>query len=221
MANPFFDAVDPFGMTGWEPQNGGDAGDQTVQTAVALNKNGDCFAKQEYDAKSEISCTYKGNVSGLALPAVGELKNGYHIDSYTVTWTQNDFCQLVVNGHKHIGGKPDKDCRTYVGSIQTAGGFGCPDALGPFELSADAEIGVRTFTYTVQANHVDELQGNGTHLAGDNYDGTEQLNVELTGEYGGFTSKDGWTVDTKSKARSNTGATTSSATYTKHIAAAA
>jgi hypothetical protein len=60
------------------------------------------------------------------------------------------------------------------------------------------------------------LAGDGNHFASDNYDGTETLSIELTGEIE-FQAKEGWHLDTDGRTPSNTTATSMSATYSKHI----
>lgn len=215
--NPFFEASSPFGtLPGWEPQEGG-GGNNTKQYSVVLNKEGDFLAGHDYDKRREVSCTYKANASGAVIPNAGAIKNGFHIDSITVTFSQNDFVQMTINGHAHIGGKPDSNCRQYAPTIGTVGGFGCPSSIGPFDVGEQA-VGVRTITYTLQCNHVDELQGDGSHFAGDNYDGTETLAIDLTG-VGTFPDDDAnWHLDSDSSLPSSTGASTSSASYTRHLA---
>ena len=219
MSNGFFEAESPFGaFEGWVPQTGGNSSSEYAQ-AVMLGATGDFVAGADYDAKETTSCTYKAKSAGASIPAVGQVLNGYHIDSVEVSWSQTDFVSMTVNGHKHLTGKGDSACRVYTGSIETAGGFGCPGKLGPFDIGSQT-VGVRSYSYSVACNHVDELAGDGTHFAGDNYDGTETFTVELTGT-GTFSAAEGWHLDSKGVNPSNTVATTSSATYSRHIQAGA
>ena len=213
--NGFFEAESLFGtLTGWTPQDGVQR-NFTKQVGIVLKASGDFLASQDYDEKEEISVPYKANASGVTIPSAGSILNGYHVDSVSVTFSQNDFVAMVVNGHKHTTGNPDSNCRVYAPTIGTVGGWGCPSSLGPFEVGEQA-VGVRSMTYNLQVNHKDELDGVGHHFAGDNYDGTETLAVNLTGA-GTFAGADGWHLDTNGLNKGNTGATTSSATYTKHL----
>lgn len=215
-ANPFFEACDPLGLTGWTPQTGG--GETiTEQEAVALGADGDKIASKGFDKKSEISVVYIAESEGTEIPNVGQMKNGWHIDSVNVTLSQNDFAKMTVNAHKHVSGNADANTRQYAPTVGKVGGFGCPSSFGPFSLGASATCGVKTITYNLQCNHVDELKGDGNHFAGDNYDGTEQVTVELTGTFTFAEGTDGWHLDTNAANKQNTAATALSATYTKHI----
>ena len=215
MANGFFEAYCPFGgFEGWVPQTGGNSSKSCSQ-ATMLDASGDFVAGADYDQKETISATYKANAAGAEIPAVGQVLNGYHIDSVEISWSQTDFVSMTVNAHKHLAGKGDSKCRTYAASLETVGGFGCPSAIGPFSVGTQT-VGVRSASYSLACNHVDELDGEGKHFASDNYDGTETITVELTGA-GVFPVSEGWHLDTEGKNTGNTGATTSSATYSRHI----
>ena len=217
MANGFFEANCPFGgFDGWVPQTGGNSS-KTNSQATMLNASGDFHAQADYDEKETITATYKANSPGAEIPAVGQVLNGYHIDSVEISWSQTDFVSMTVNGHKHLTGKGDSKCRTYAPSLETdtVGGFGCPGKIGPFNIGTQT-VGIRSASYSLTCNHVDELDGEGKHFASDNYDGTETLNIELTGK-GTFATADGWHLDTEGDSMSNTGATTSNATYSRHI----
>lgn len=217
MANGFFEASSPFGdFPGWVPQTGGNSS-KTYNQAVMLGATGDFHAGADYDQKETISATYKANTTGAKIPAVGQVVNGYHIDSVEISWSQTDFVSMTVNGHKHLSGTADANCRTYTGTIGDIGGFGCPSSIGPFAVGKQT-VGVRSASYSLACNHVDELDGEGRHFASDNYDGTETLTIELTGE-GMFSAADGWHLDTEAKNTGNTSATTTSATYSHHITA--
>lgn len=212
----FFQASDPLKLTGWKAQTGG-APTDTEQNQVALGEDGDKIAERGYDKKSAISVSYVAVLSNAVIPPAGDIVQGWHIDSVTVNWVNNDWAKMTVAAHKH--GSADHDAtRKYEPTIGKVGGWGCPTSLGPFTLGANSGCGVRSVSYTLQANHVDEPNEVGEHLAGNNYDGTEQLTVETTGPFDFAAGSDGWHLDSAGKSKTNTGATTSSATYTKHLA---
>lgn len=215
----FFQANDPFGLTGWVAQSGGDI-TVTEQNAVALGANGDSIAEQGYDPKQEISVSYIATAEGVAIPSVGAIMNGWHIDSVSVSFSNTDWAKLTISGHKH-GTANHETCRVYAPSITAKGGFGCPLEIGIFKLTAESGVGVRSVSYSLQTNHVDEMKHDGSHLAGDNYDGTETLTIETTGAYTFPATADGWHNDSNDSKHTNTGATTSSCTYTKHLQAEA
>lgn len=212
----FFQASDPLKLTGWKAQSGG-APTETEQNAVALGEDGDKIAEHGYDEKREISIAYVATASGAKIPSVGSVVEGWHIDSVTVNWANNDWPKMTVAAHRH-GSAAHDAARKYAPTVGTVGGWGCPTSLGPFSLGTGSGCGVRSISYKIQVNHVDELNETGGHLAGDNYDGTEQVTVETTGPFEFAAGSDGWHLDSHGQSKSNTAATTSSATYTKHLA---
>ena len=213
----FFQANDPLGLTGWVAQSGGDV-TVTEQNAVALGANGDSIAEQGYDPKQELSVSYIATGNGVAIPSVGDILNGWHVDSVSVSWSNTDWAKLTISAHKH-GTAAHETCRVYEPTITATGGFGCPTAIGLFTLGTTSGVGVRSVSYSLQTNHVDEMKHDGSHLAGDNYDGTETLTIETTGAYTFPASSDGWHNDSADEKHTNTGATTTSCTYTKHLQA--
>ncbi len=212
----FFQASDPFGLTGWSAE-GGPEETESEQLATALGPDGDVIATQGYDQKTELSCNFIAKGDTATIPTVGAIMNGWHIDNISISWSQTSWPKLSLTAHKHDGTAHD-ETRKYAPSISMVCGFGCPTKLGPFALGTDSKCGVRSMTYSLKSNHVDELNSVGNHLAGDDYDGTETLTVETTGPFDFAAGTDDWHLDSSGKSRSNTAATTSSATYTKHIA---
>ena len=79
---------------------------------------------------------------------------------------------------------------------------------------------MRSLTYSITVNHIDEMDGEGGHLAGQNHDGTETITLDFTGEIdisdldiGGS-----WKLpDSEGTTRTNAGAHTSTVTLTRHI----
>ena len=229
----FFDDSDPFSLSDWEVQNG-PSPSLTKQRASALAKDGDEFRHKQYGGQYAATLNYICKLaSGYAtVPAVGTVTGGWHIDSWTVTYTQNSWPTLAITCHKHdtsLGGVVDSGCRTYAPSVQIPVCFGVPtelpnvgtDAGNAFELDASADVTTRGMTISMSVNHVDEPGKDGEHFASDNYDGVETLNVEFTGDVDPATDYDldsAWTDDTFGKSQSNTTATTSTLTATHHVA---
>ena len=230
--NGFFESNSPFGeLTGWEPQTGGNA-TVTEQRASALGRDGDEIRYKGYDRKQAVSCSYVSteDSGSLTIPSVGGLLNGYLVESVQVAYSNTGFATMTVSGHKHIDGNPDKDTRTYSPSLTLpATDLGAPlkvtgsdGSTVVFSLTERAAFSVRSLQYQLQTNHVDESKADGSHLAGDNYDGTETLTLEFSGS--GTLGTDftvdstDWHVDSNGVSESNTGMTTQSVTLTRHVA---
>jgi hypothetical protein len=79
---------------------------------------------------------------------------------------------------------------------------------------------MRSLTYSLAVNHIDEPDGEGGHLAGQNHDGTETITLDFTGEIdiADLGIGDSWLLpDTEGKTRTNAGVHTSTVTLTRHI----
>lgn len=229
----FFDPSSPFGaLTGWEVQSGGDP-TKTKQRAQELNSTGDELAAQEYDKRSTVSATYEPTVwsgeSDLLIPVVGEVREGYHIDSIALSFTQTKVPVLTVSGHKHDDGKGHTvlSCRTYTPTpVFPVQGIGVPSELKDvanvsiFALEALATVGLRSLNYSLAVTHEDELDGSGAHLAGENRDGVESLEIEFTGGAvlgTDFTLDSNWFVATETPSQSNTAVKTKTFSASQHI----
>jgi hypothetical protein len=77
--------------------------------------------------------------------------------------------------------------------------------------------GVRTITYNLTCNHVDEPGSTGGFLAGDNYDGTETVDIELC-DTTQVTAASGWDLLTDNGDKGPTVAQTMSASLEHHLA---
>ncbi len=219
----FFGPVDPFGLTSWEIQNGPNPSTE-YQRASALGSDGDEIAFTQYGGKSSGTCEYVAKVATgtLTIPNVGSVKNGWHIDSVQVSYSQTEWPKLSISCHKHVSGVEDSACREYAPSLTfPARLIGVPTSLGDaFSVTTGTTVGLRSIQYQLQCNHVEVENNEGGNLAGDNYDGTETLSVEFTGsvEPTAWTLGEKWTADTVAKSQSNTEATTTSLSATHHIA---
>lgn len=226
----FFDCEDPFSLADWEVQNGPSPA-LTNQRAQALNKNGNEFAHKQYGGQFAGTLNYTcKKVSGFAaVPYVGTVANGWHIDNWAVTYSQTGFPVLAITCHKHDtsrGGVLDSNCRTYAPTFKVPACFGVPTVIpkldegNVFELDDEAVITVRGMTLSMSLNHVDEPGKDGEHFAGNNYDGSETIGVEFTGEAttDDFTIDSDWTDDTFAPSNGgNTVATTASLSISHHV----
>lgn len=214
MSTAFFNPTSPFGaLTGWEIQT--NTPNTGVTRAQALGSDGDEIASKTHDAKTTVSATYVLNTAtGCKIPKFGEILNGYHVDTVSIQFSNTAFVMMTVTGHKH-GTSEHPTCRTYTGSLtQIASNFGCPSAIVGMTIPQNA--GVRSMTYNLQGNHIDELGSEGDFLASDNYDGNETVNVELC-DSGTIAATTGWTLVSVGNSFGNNAAETSTATVEKHL----
>lgn len=214
MGQEFFAPVSPFGeIDGWEVQ--GDNPTTAQQRAQALGSDGDEIAHKEFDKKTSYSATYVCAEDGAELPMFGDVLNGVHIDQVAVTFGNQAFVTMTVTGHKH-GSANHPACRKYKGSLTAiASKFGCPSTI--VGLTFPTGAGVNSITYTLTGQHVDVPGSQGEFLAADNYDGVETVDVELC-DSGEITASTGWSLTSAGHGKSNTAATTASATAEHHLA---
>lgn len=224
----FFDTTDPFGLADWEVQTGPNP-NLTKQRASALNRFGNEFARAQYGAQEACSFTYvaKKFTGTLTVPNVGLVSGGYHLDNWSVSYSQTGYPTLTLSCHRHIDGTEDSNCRQYAPTFSVpARAIGVPTSISGktegtvFALADSATVGIRSMTLSVALNHVDEMDNEGGHLAGDNYDGSETISVDFTGDIDSsdYTLHAEWTDDSLNKSNGNTTATTSSLTASHHVA---
>lgn len=220
MAQQFFNPTSPFGETGiwakWEVQP---VNTSTVkQRAQALKKDGDELASQLYGGRENITVNFVIKATGATVPNAGSVHGGYHIDSVQVVFNQNDFVRMTVNAHKHSGASSHvaSSCREYASTLgEIDAVFGCPDEIMACTVPTGA--GVRSITYNLTCNHVDEPNSTGGFLAGDNYDGTETVDIELC-DTTQVTAASGWDLLTGTADKGPTVAQTMSASLEHHLA---
>lgn len=219
----------------WELQTGSNP-TLSRQRSQTLKENGDELQSVQYGAQIAHTENFKAKrVTGAAytIPLAGEIKEGAHVDSVEVSYTQTEAPTMNVSSHRHAtveGVAQAHDlCRVYENTVQLpARAIGVPSVL-KFKASGGTEknvftlpagIGMRSIGYTLAATHVDEADGDGNHLAGQNHDGVETLNIEFTGKVviDELAIDAEWKLpDNDADGQSNTGATTKSITLTKHV----
>ncbi len=211
--------------TSWTFQNGG-AIARTRTRAGELGRTGDEFLSALYGDKSATSFTYvfkqpQTPVSHYVWPKIGAVLSGWHVDGFSCVWSRDrPAAVLTLNCHRH-GSSPHDAGRTYTPSLAAVApaAFGVPADFGDaFALDEEAVVDLRSATYAVQANHVDEDKRDGTHLRGDNYDCSETLSVDLTGAATSDDYETSWDMPSDTVTPSNTGATTTSLSFEHHVA---
>lgn len=231
MAQEFFKPTDLFGIAGdeWKLQSGGNNKNARA-LAEDLGDSGDIIATQSHTHKISGTCVYtssKAPVGNHTWPKVGTVTaDGWHIDGFSATKEAANWLKMTVTGHKHGDGTGHAagSCRTYTPSLVLATRFGIARAVGAAVVLGEAAvIGMRSFTYSVSVEHVDENDGDGAHLAGDNHQGKETITVDFTGRVNiatELTFGAGWTqVNDGNDAEANVSAITTSVEVSHPLAA--
>lgn len=224
----FFGATNPFAaFEGWTFQDGGAISGQSDRPNE-LGATGDEMKKALINGRENVSATFVGSLAATTskykFPKVGSHSNGWHIDQIEVTWDRGAIQpKMTVTGHKHTQGTMHTTCRMYTPSLSDKiayQAFGAPGSVDTaFALAQGAVVDVRSIKYTVSCTHIDEAGRTGNELAGNNHDGVETLQVELTGKATteDFTST--WDKTSYGTTPSNTAATSSSFTFEHHLSA--
>lgn len=199
----FFTPIDPLaintllsltGAAQWIIQTG--APNKSKDRAVGLAANGDENAWKAHNLKNTDTLVYECHaLSGsLALPIVGTVTATtlWHIDSVKVDYNSTGWPKMTVVVHKHGTGTATHaaaSCNKFTPAIVLPACFGVPAELVDktpetpvtmFELTV-ASIGMKSLSYGLSCTHVDETGPAGDWLAGENRDGAETLDVEMTG----------------------------------------
>ena len=169
---------------------------KSADRAQGLAANGDEAAWKSHNAKTAGQVVYECFAASgfLTLPGVGIIAGGFHGDNVKLDYNTVGWPRLTVAVHKHDGASSHDDaeggpiCNTFATSLKWPAGFGVPavitdlatPAVKQFEMKA-AAVGMKTLGYTLSCTHVDETGGTGDWLAGDNRDGVEQIDAEMTG----------------------------------------
>lgn len=234
-------------LTDWELQTGGNP---TIarQRAQSLQGDGDELNAvqfgvtvsyvENFTAKKVTNNPASGQTghsdefsvgANLAVPNVGAIMQGAHVDGITVTYNQQGFPGLAVNSHKHaaVNGTPSNHdlCRVYKCGVQLpARPIGIPSTLKDTDnntiFTCPTGVGMKGLTYALAVTHQDEPDGDGGHLAGQNRDGIETLTLEFTGKVAiaDLDIDAGWMLpESDADGQGNTIATTKSITITRHI----
>ncbi len=219
-------------LADWELQSGANPS-VSRQRAQALKADGDELAAVQYGARIALSANYVAKTTTgttLSVPKAGTVSGGAHVDSVSVSYSQTGFPTLSVEGHRHatVAGvaASHETCRTYSPSIVLPPRtIGVPSSIkgldGKPVFTKPDDVGMRSLNYRLAVTHVDEDDGDGNHLAAENRDGVETLEIEFTGEVdvSELAIADGWMLpESSSVSQSNTAATTTSVTLVHHVA---
>jgi hypothetical protein len=218
--NVNFTASDTLSLAGnFLPQN---TNTETAWSYAEMVKaNGD-FQKfsDTFNGIITVNLVYKYNADtglGAALPKVGQVKNGYLIDSITVETSYNDYPTITFVAHNHFENAHADDRNQYSVSASIisllTGALGAYDFAG---LAAD-EVCAQSSTYTLSANHIDAECSGGDHWVGQSVKGQESITITYIGAVASTTIS-GWTVTNYNYDDSNEAFDTSSITAIRTVA---
>lgn len=220
----FFYPDDPLSLAGWELQS--NTPNSSRERSQGLKNSGDEKRGVTYNTKSTFTLVYKNfEASGdLALPKVGSVVNGHHIDSISLALKNTSDPELSVTTHKHEDGENHAagSCREYTPSITFKAGWGIQrDGIG-FTLAAeDVAVGIQSVDYGLSVTHLDELGDQGVWLAGENRDGVETFSLALLGTGATITmptdAEHPWGLVSQSGGETNEAADTETFEFEHHI----
>ena len=224
----FFKPTDVLSLGGsFIPQS--DTPSTTLKRAQGLLANGDEGVSKTYgsETKRVVVYEYQSPSGTITLPKLGTIVSSLHIDSADVEYQANGWPKITVNTHQHGTNPHTTMANKYTPSITLPAQFGIPRGLldkatptpaDVFKLSTDdAGIGVKSMKYSISCTHLDEDNEVGEHLAGENRDGVEKLDIGLTGIPATVTVGSGWDKLSDGTGKSNTAADTATISLEHHV----
>lgn len=199
----------------------------TLQRAQGLLGNGDEGITKTYGGKTDLTVVYEyqSEAGNITLPKVGEVKATYHVDRVRLEYRANAWPLITITCHKHAAATHTA-ANQFAASVTFPAQFGIPRSLTdttsptPVDLwkmgADDAGIGVKSMSYECSCTHLDEDGETSAHLAGQNRDGVEKLDVGLTGIPASITVLAGWANLSNGTSKGNTAADTQTMSYERH-----
>ena len=224
----FFSPTDILGLGGsFVPQS--NAPSASKKRAQGLLENGDEGISKTHGGETKLVSVYEyqSEAGNIALPKIGSILTSRHIDSIDVEYTPTGWPKITVNSHQHDA-NPHTAANEFTSCVVLPAQFGVPRTLLDttpttpvviFALGADdAGIGIKSLKYSFGCTHLDEDDEVGDHLAGDNRDGVEKIDVSMTGIPAAVTIGAGWDKLASGNANANTAADTDSFSLEHHVA---
>jgi hypothetical protein len=200
----------------------------TKKRAQGLKANGDEGISVTYgtDTKRTIVYEYQAASGFITLPKVGDVIATVHIDSVEVEYSPTSWPKITISGHNH-GENAHTAENEFTATVKLPAQFGIPRALidtatptagDIFKLGTDdSGIGIKSMKYSLACTHLDEDDEAGDHLAGENRDGVEKLDIGLTGIPASVTTAATWAKLSDGTAKGNTAADTQTISLEHHI----
>lgn len=224
----FFTPTDVLTLGGsFVPQS--DTPSTTLKRAQGLLANGDEGISKTFGSETKRAFLYEYQAASgvITIPHPGTIVASLHIDSVDVEYQPNGWPKITVNTHQH-GSRPHTVMDAeFTPSIALPAQFGIPrtiqDLATPtagdiFKLGTDdAGIGIKSAKYSIGCTHLDEDDEVGDHLAGENRDCVEKIDIGLTGIPASVTIGAGWDKLTDGTGSSNTAADTATISLEHHV----
>lgn len=182
MAEPTitFGAAQGFGtLTGWNEQNTTSA--VVSDRARTLSRIGNETASALHNERTEVTTNYEAAAASSVaiLPAtLGKLTNSLVVTEISVSTSATGFASCSVTGHNHTDNAHADTLQQAAHGIATTVGFGAVDFLGG---TAGDDASVESSTITISCQHNDQVDKDGDHLVGENYDAMIAVTVVWSG----------------------------------------
>jgi hypothetical protein len=224
----FFSPTDVLSLGGsFIPQS--DMPVTTLKRAQGLKANGDEGINVTYGTDTKRTIVYEHQAASgyITPPLVGDVVASLHIDSVEIEYSPTSWPKITITCHNHAV-KAHTAENEFTATVKLPAQFGIPRALTDtatptpadiFKLGTDdSTIGIKSMKYSLSCTHLDEDGETGDHLAGENRDGVEKLDIGLTGIPASVTVGATWAKLSDGTAKANTAADTQTISLEHHIA---
>jgi len=198
-----YGASEGFGaFAGWESHGTEDATNLT--RAIATDDKGDEVASDLHDERREVSGNYECNNDTNTIPAdIGDLVNSLILTSLNISTAEGRAATMALTGHNHTNNAHADlpALRKAAHAITLAKCFGATDFMGG---TAGDNASCIEGSVNITCEHVDQNDGDGDHLVGENYG----AKIEARSVWAGVPSvvaEAGWDVTVETTTDENTG----------------
>lgn len=216
----------------WDVQT--DSKTKQSDRAAAPKSNGDEKCWHPHNTRENHTLTYEcEQESGyLAVPNVGAVLNGYHVDSVKVSWSNASWPTLDITCHKHTdgtGSHVDGAMNQFKADVRLPAGFGCPVMLDDFtipdaavQVSLDESKGdaIASVTFELGCTHTDDTGSVGNWKSGENRDGVETITFNFLGQPDVdalAVNENAWHLGSGTASDTNQAGNTAAITLTRHV----
>ena len=171
--------------------------------ATASDEIGNEAASNMHNERTEYSDSYETPLAGSApnIPAeIGDIINSILLTRIRVETDGTSYAKMTLEGHQHAD-NPHTSEKTVAHGITLDDGFGVTDFLGG---TAGANASCVRSDITIECEHLDETDGDGDHLVGENYNPRMTANSEWVGTPTEPNADSSWDIQSSSPTRGNT-----------------